>query len=420
MPCSSRHAVCVLTFLLPLSAAVPAATAEQGQWARFRGPNGAGISDANAMPVRWSEADYKWTVRLPGTGHGSPVVWQGRVFLTCTQQRTATRMVLCLAASDGRELWRKEFRGRPHKQHKDNSYASSTPAVDAENVCVTWATPKQVTLLALDHDGEQKWRRDLGPLDSMHGSGNSPIIYKDLVVLPNDQQGKAFLIAVDRRTGKTRWQVPRRSALTPASTPCVFRLADGRDTLVFTTTAHGISGVDPATGRTVWEIPDVFLDRCVGSPICAGRLVIASFGFGRKGTRLVAVRPDECDAKGRPRIAWDLKRSVPLVPTSLVKDGRAFLWSDDGTISCMDAPTGKLIWRHRVKGEFYSSPICVAGRLYCITKKGEVVVIAAAGEFKLLGRTPLGEPTYATPAVADGTMYLRTRTRLMALGRKKK
>ena len=217
MPCSLRHMGRELVFLVALSV-MSAAAGEEGQWSRFRGPNGAGISDANTIPVRWSDEDYKWKIRLPGTGHGSPVVWQGRVFLTCTQQRTARRMVLCLSGADGRELWRKEFPGKPHKQHKDNSYASSTPAVDADGVYVTWATPKQVTLLALTHGGEPKWRRDLGPLESMHGSGNSPIVYKDLVVLPNDQQGKAFLIAVDRRTGKTRWQAPRKSALTPAST----------------------------------------------------------------------------------------------------------------------------------------------------------------------------------------------------------
>lgn len=408
------------------------AGAGQGQWARFRGPNGSGISNATTVPAKWTDKDYNWKVTLPGVGHSSPVLWGRKIFLTSADKRTAKRIILCLAAADGRTLWRKDYPSKAHKMHRDNNYASSAPAVDAERVYVTWTTPKEVTLVALDHAGSEVWRRDLGPFVGLHGSATSPIIVGDLVVLANDQEalklfgclpkgepGKSFLIAVDRKTGKTRWQVPRRTALAAYSTPCVHQPDDGPPELIFSSTAHGITAVDPTTGKVDWEVPKVFLDRCVGSPVCAGGLVIASYGFGSRGTRLVAVRPGSKKDNVPPKIVWDMKKKVPLVPTSLAIGGRLFCWSDDGTITCLAVATGKQIWQQRLDGRFYGSPVCVNGRLYCISKTGDVFVVAASDKFELLARVPLGEPSYATPAICDGTMYLRTRSTLFSLGGKK-
>ena len=410
---SQRRPTAIVVVLSLLASAAPAAAQE---WTRFRGPNGSGISDATTVPAKWTEKDYNWKVKLPGVGHSSPVLWGRKIFLTCAGKRTGKRMVLCLAAADGRTIWQRDYPSRPHRKHNDNSFASSTPALDAEAVYVTWATPGKVTLLALDHAGRDRWRRDLGPFRSMHGSGNSPIVLDGLVVLGNDQKGKAFLIAVDRRTGKTRWRLERRSGLTPASTPCVLRAAGGEARVVFTTTAHGITAVDAKTGHVDWEVPKIFRDRCVASPVCAGELVIGTYGHGRKGDLLVAVRPGSKVAGREPKIVYRITKSVPLVPTPLVKNGRAFLWNGDGTVTCIDAAAGKVIWRQRVEGSFYGSPVWVAGRLYCISKAGEVVVLAAGDEFKPLARMALGESSYATPAVAGGTMFLRTLTHLISVG----
>ncbi len=389
------------------------------QWPRFRGPNGAGLSDADSVPVRWTQNDHNWKVELPGAGHSSPVVWDERIFLTCGETRTARRTILCLSVSDGTVIWRRDYPSKVHPMHRDNCYASSTPALDANGVYVTWTTPREVALLALDHGGKDKWRRGLGAFESMHGSGTSPIVVGDLIVLANDQQGRASLIAVDRRTGKTRWQLQRRSGLTPASTPCVYRAKGAAERLIFTTTAHGITAVDPNTGEVDWEVPKVFLDRCVGSPVFAEGVVIGTYGYGRTGNRLVAVRPGSKAAGIEPKIAWDLKKSVPLVPTPIVVGDRVFCWNDDGTITCLNVRTGRQVWRERVDGSFYGSPVRVRDRLYCISKKGEVFVLAAADSFKLLARIPLGEQSFATPAVADGVMYLRTYRHLISVGGKK-
>jgi len=389
------------------------------------------------VPAKWTEKDYNWKVKLPGIGHSSPVVWGNRIFVTCGDRRTATRMILCLEAASGRTLWQRDYPSKTFRQNRDNSYASATPAAHADGVVVTWTTPQQVVLLALDLDGREVWRRNLGPFVGLHGSGASPIIVQDLVVLPNDQEdpkalpsvygpkpsipaGKSFLIAVDRKTGRTRWRVERRTKLAAYSTPCVSQSVDGRPELIFTSTAHDITAVDPATGKVNWETGKVFRDRCVGSPVVAPGLVIAGYGYGTRGTRYVAVRPGSREKGQKPVLAYELKRPVPLVPTPLVKDGRLFLWGDHGTVACLKASSGKVIWRQRVGARFYGSPVCVGGRLYCISKKGEVVVLAASDKFEVLGRVSLGEPSFATPAVADGVMYLRTRSHLFSLGGKRR
>lgn len=409
--------------------------AAEETWSRFRGERGAGLSDARAIPATWTDQDYNWKVTLPGVGHSSPVVWGERIYLICGDEGTATRTVLCLHTADGRILWRRDFASQPFRQHAANSYATASPAADAEGVVVTWSTPDEVVLRALSDAGEDRWQRELGRYVGKHGSGVSPIIYRDLVVLANDQEdphaypelygrsnppaasGDSFLIAVDRQTGRTRWQIERRTTLSAYSTPCLYRRSDGSDELAFTSTSHGITGVDPATGQVRWEVSGVFLDRCVGSPVFGGGLVIGTYGYGSRGTRGVAVRPGASAPAESPALVYEVTKSVPLVPTPLVRSDRLFLWCDDGVVSCLNVADGELLWRERVGGSFFGSPVCVGDRLYCIAKDGEVVVVAAADEFQLLARVPLGEASFATPAVAGGVMYLRTRSQLFSLGK---
>ena len=413
------------------------AGAKEGQWLRFRGPNGSGISNAATVPAKWTDKDYNWKVTLPGVGHSSPVVSAGRIFVTCGDRRTAKRTILCLAPAGGKVLWRRDYASKPFRQHRDNSFAAASPAADAKGVVVTWTTPQEVVLLALDLDGKEVWRRNLGPFVGIHGSGSSPIILGDLVVLDNSQAdpkalpwvyagpgapkkaGKSFLIAVDRKTGKTRWKIERRSSQAAYSTPCVYQGGGGRGEIIFSSTSHGITAVDPATGKINWEVGDAFSERCVGSPVTAPGLVIAGDGRGTRGRLFVAVRPGSPDGARKPARAYEIKKPVPLVPTPVVRGNRLFLWGDDGRIACLNVSSGKVIWSERVRATFYGSPVCVNGRLYCISKDGDVFVVAASDKFELLARVPLGEPSYATPAVCDGTMYLRTRSKLFSLGGKK-
>ena len=227
--------------------------------------------------------------------------------------------------------------------------------------------------------------------------------------------GRRFVIAVDRKTGTTRWQTDITTYLAGYATPCVYQAENGRAELIFSTTAYGILAIDPATGKINWEFGQPFLDRAVISPVVVPGLVIAGHGAGLRGTRCIAVRP-AASTQRRAALVYTLTTALPMVPTPLVKDGRLYLWCDDGVISCLRVDTGDSVWRERIDGAFYSSPVWVDGRLYNVSKKGEVVVLAAGDEFKVLHRISLGESSYATPAVAGGVMYLRTSSHLFSLG----
>jgi outer membrane protein assembly factor BamB len=225
------------------------------EWTRFRGPNGTGISHARGIPATITDSDVNWKAALPGTGHSSPVLWGNRIFLTTTGDKSGGVSVVCLDATEGKILWRHNFPLQPFPRHEFNSYASSTPCVDADRVYVLWNEPDHYMLAALDHKGEPQWQRDFGPFVSQHGCGISPISYGNLVILGNEQDdpkfvkestrsGKSFVVAVDAKTGKTTWQIPRNSAVVSYATPCVYEPANAgpgqKDpSLIFHSQAHG-------------------------------------------------------------------------------------------------------------------------------------------------------------------------------------
>ena len=390
------------------------------EWTRFRGPNGTAVSDATTIPATWTPDDYNWKKELPGGSHGSPVLWGDRIFLLSAVEETAQRIVLCLSATDGRILWQKRYETTLHGRHEFNSFASSTPAVDADRVYVNWATPKEYTLMALDHDGNEVWRRDLGPFNGDHASGASPIVHDDMIILANDQQTTAFLLAVDRKTGKTRWKVDRTPTRANYGTPCVLERDGQPAELIFAGTTHGITSIDPRSGRVNWELFDLFDKRVVSSPTIVSGLVIGTCGSGGGGNYAVAVRPGSRDGATAPKLAYQVRRAAPYVPTPVAKGDLLFLWNDKGIVTCLHGPTGKVIWRERVgRDRFFGSPVRVGDRLYCISEDGDVVVVAAEPDFALLGRNPLGELSRATPAVAGGRMYLRTFSHLVSVGGKK-
>lgn len=423
-----RLALTILLIFLVL----PCSDSSAQEWTRFRGPNGSGISNASNFPVQWTENDYNWQIDLPVQGSSSPVLWGRQLFLTGVSVDDGHRSILCLDADSGRIQWRRDYPIKSHYLHRDNDFASATPCVDEDGVIFVWSTPEQILMTALSLDGQEMWQRDLGPYKGLHGSSNSPIIADGLAILANDQMdpkrfsfylpsdtdwtpGKSFLIALDRKTGETRWKVDRKSELAGYATPCI-RRSGGRTEAIFSSTAHGITAVDLQSGRISWEIDQIWDNRTVSSPQLFGELVFASFGKGLSGQRLVAVRPEKPgSAKGE--LVYDVTKNVPLVPSFVVKDELLYLWTDSGVVTCLDAATGKLHWRERVGGEFYSSPIWIQGRLYGISKSGQVVVLAASRKFAVLARTELGDKTFATPAVAGGVMYLRTQSRLYSLGK---
>ncbi|MDG2129125.1 MAG: PQQ-binding-like beta-propeller repeat protein [Fuerstiella sp.] len=393
-------------------------TAQARDWPRFRGPNGAGISDATTVPTEWTVADYNWQLNLQGRGHSSPVIQDGRLFVTSCDEESATRRLHCVNTDDGSPIWTREFEFVSHKKHKNNSFASSTPCVDKDHVYVVWHSRQSSPLLAFDHQGNRIWEYDLGPYLHGQGGATSPIVYDDLVILANDQKDPSFLLAVDRMTGQERWKIPREGKRACYGTPCVLDSGTRPAEVVFTHCFEGITGVDPRTGQQTWHI-DVFgraPQRALGSPVLADDLVIATSGGIGGDRQLVAVRPSGSGVSVETTEAYRTKRQTPHVPTPIVYKDWLFMWSDQGIASCLDKSTGEVIWQERVGGNYFSSPICIDGKLYCADLDGKVVVIAAADKYTLLARNDLGEPTKATPAVSSGTLFLRTESQLYSLG----
>lgn len=396
-------------------------TAAAEEWTRFRGPNGTGVGTAASLPARWTDADYNWKVTLPGAGHGSPVLWGDKLFLLSADPQTATRYVLCYAAADGRLLWRREFPSQPHRLNERNTYASSTPAVDAARVYVAWTDPAHVMLRALDHAGQDVWQADLGPDVSEHGFGTSPILFEDLVILSNCQQeeqlepgqtpGQSFMVALTAASGELRWRTPRKSGRVCYSTPCIYQPAGGAPELICTNTHDGLYSLDPRTGRENWKVAEAFAARVVSSPVIVGGFIFGSTGSGGGGACATVVRPGSGAA-----VVYRIKNAAPYVATMVGQDDMLFLFADKGIVSCVDPQTGEPSWRERVGGAFFGSPIIADGKLYCISDDGVVHVLAASQQFQLLGQNPLGEPSRATPAVAGGRLYFRTQSHLFSLG----
>ena len=408
-------------------------------WPRFRGPNASGLADAT-LPAPIAKSHEIWSVELPGLGHGSPTIVGDRIFLLsavakqpapapATQKGNKKRrkgrapvpqnwLTLCVDRKDGKLLWQQEFPERAFKGHRFNSAASSTAAADGERVVFAWGTEDRLTVLALSHSGETLWERDLGPVVGGHGFGGSPILYKDLVVLNNDQEGEndGNLIALDAATGKTRWTVKRRSLRISYSAPCVYDLG-GREHLVFTNWQHGFTAVDPADGTVVAEKSVFFLgtnERAISSPIVSKDLVLGTCGFTTNPKHCVAMKLEGDSFKE----VWRIEDHVAHIPCLLAIDDHTYMVEDNGILSCIETTTGKLAWKARlpdVQGKIFGSPVSDGKSIYVLDESGNLHCFAAnSAEFASHGHLALGEVCRSTPAIVDNTLHVRGAKRLRA------
>lgn len=396
--------------------------ADAQEWTRFRGPNGAGISAATTIPVEYNAATSNWRIELPGVGHSSPVIWGDKVFVTSADEAAGKRYLLCVRSSDGRVLWRRTYDFAKYARHKFNSAASSTATVDKDFVYVPWSSPDGLSLHAVTHDGKDGWVRDLGKWDGNHGGGCSPIVVDDLVILrsDSDEMGpESFIVGLDRKSGEVRWKTPRNSKAAGYSTPILYQPKGGPAELIVIGNAHGVTSLDPKTGKVNWELNGTFQQRCVATPVLIGDLIFGTAGDGGGRRQAVAVRAASKSAKTDPTIAYQIPRGAPYVPTPIVYNGLMFLWGDAGIVTCVKADSGEQVWSDRVGGNFFGSPVCVNGKIYGVSASGELIVLEAGNEFKVLGRSSLEEASHATPAVSGGVMYIRTESHLVSFGGKK-
>jgi len=406
-----REAFVTIIMLLAL-----AASSQAQNWDRFRGPDGAGQGEGSSIPVEFSPANFLWRRPLPGIGHSSPVVWGSQVFVTAGDRESAEQVVAAFDVQSGKPMWERRLAGQPYPIHAQSSFASNTPAVDANRVYHLWRTGNTAWIIALTHTGEEVWRREMSVASDENGFGVSPIVMEGVVIVAvENETGESSITGLDAARGEVRWKIPRPLGKAPYCTPCALELPGGKKVFVAASTAAGLSAYDPSNGKLVWQAIEKELpQRIVGSPIAAGGLVITSCGILGNGLVTIAVRADGVNYPLKE--AYRIKENVPYVPTPVVAGNLLFLWNDRGTVSCHDLATGEQHWRQRVGGNFNCSPLHIGGRIYCISMEGEVVVLAADQSYRLLGRSSIGEPTSATPAVAHGRLFVRTESSLMCIG----
>ena len=391
-----------------------AASANAQQWARFRGPAGQGIAAASDLPPSFTAAHERWRV-ASGVGHSSPVVWGPSVYLTRAAVAQGTRQIVVFDADTGEERWAHTSSFEPHALHRLNSHASSTLVADASGVCVAWTSGGELRALALDHDGEPLWERRLGAFDAQHGGGGSAVLFEGWLVVQNEHRGEdSFLIALDRESGETHWKIPRSGTdgRTSYAAPVLWTPGDGPALLLFASTAHGVTAVDPRAGEVRWSVDLGLRTRCVAVPaLCGDQLFVsAGTGGGGKEAALLRLSGEQPSIVARPR------RHLPYVPAALGLADHLFLVSDGGVASCRQADTGELVWRGRLDGGFFSSPVSDGEVIHVVSRDGLLQSFAAADAFELLGSYDLGESVHATPAIAGGRMYVRTFDHLVCLG----
>lgn len=386
-------------------------------WPEFRGPTGQGHSTETGLPLSWGETrNISWKVRIDGSGWSSPVVADGRVWLTAARDVDRSRISLRALAFDvasGRQLVDTEvFRiSASTTRHQKNSHASPTPLIEGNRVYVHFG-PEGTA--ALSTSGEVLWTRKLS-YEPQHGGGASPALYRDLLIINCDGNGPdAYVVALDSRTGQIRWKRDRRRPSAQAyTTPLIVRVND-RD-LVISVGAFRTAALDPLTGDEVWRVgyEDGFSN--VPRPVFGGGLVFIATGFNSPS--LIAVRPDGKGDVTRSHIVWSTSRGAPYTPSPLFADNRLYYMSDTGVLTSVEASTGRMLWQQRIGGNFSASPVLADGRIYLQSEEGVTTVIKSGAAYERLAQNTLDEPTLASMAVSNGALYIRGEQHLYKIGK---
>ncbi|MCE9611372.1 MAG: PQQ-like beta-propeller repeat protein [Chthoniobacter sp.] len=389
--------------------------AGETEWPQFRGPTGQGLSAAVQVPVEWSAAkQVKWKVAIPGRGWSSPVLSRGRLYLTSAVGDSATTLhALCLDVADGRVLWDTEvFRPDPASvaaMHKKNSPASGSPIVTADRLYVHFG---HMGTAALDLDGKVVWRQNELKYAPVHGNGGSPALAGGALVFSCDGAKDPFVAALDAATGALRWKTARNTpAKKPFSfcTPLVIEVHGA--TQVILPGSGFVGSYDLQDGREIWRVGYGEGYSVVPRPVFAHGLLFVSSGFD--APVLQAIKPDGATGDATAtNIAWSNRKGAPLSASPLVLGDELYFVSDAGVATCANARTGEVHWSERLGGNFSASPVAAEERVYFLNEVGVAYVVKAGKSYELLATNDLGERTFASPAVADGALYLRTEKHL--------
>jgi outer membrane protein assembly factor BamB len=422
-------------------------------WTQWRGPSGHGVSSESGLPVTWStKQNLPWRVQLAGLGTSSPVVWNDRVFVTSQignvplagggghpqlarddrglaaqenpiggkrlePDRTGD-VVLVVEAfnwSDGKRVWEHRTRvtGPVPEVHEKHNLATPTPVTDGQRL-YAWFGNGQ--LVALDMEGRPVWSRHLGTeysrFETQWGHGSSPVLHGDLLILLCDHLTDAYLLALDARTGKERWKVDRGDGRVSHSTPLVVPGPQGPELLV--NSSERIDAYDPSTGKLLWYTGTERQTPIPSAVFQNGRIYLSR---GYRNSDYMAIRPGGRGDVTKTHVEWHAASGASYVPSIIYYDGLLYMTNEVGVVTCADARTGERVWRHRLGGIFFASPVAGDGKIYMVSETGETYVLRAGRTPEVLAENDLGERFLASPAISRGRIFLRSDRTLFAVGR---
>lgn len=411
-------------------------------WAGFRGPGGSGISTHRNVPTNWNGKTGEgivWKAEVPLPGHNSPIVWENRVFVSGADPNK--REVYCFDASSGKLLWQGTVKAvapppdEPLELGKETSYAAPTMVTDGRRVCAIFPNGD---VGCFDFEGKQLWSKNLGTPDSAYGYTSSLALYKNLLLIQYDQgdveDEKSKLIALKTFSGRIAWQVKRP---VPGSWASPIVADVNGQYRVITCGDPWVIAYDPNNGAELWRAeclggdvapspiyvphqnrpePDLYPDANKPAPkktdFRAG-LIFAIEPYGK----LVAIRPDGRGDVTKTHIAWSVEDSTPDICSPVSTGELIFLLTTDGLLICYKVADGKKLWEEDLRMDFLASPSLVGDRLYLLSGKGVMFIVAAGAEYKELGKCELGEDCCASPAFADGRIYIRGEANLYCIGK---
>lgn len=395
-------------------------------WPGFRGPGRQGISGETKLPISWSATEnIAWKATIDGKGWSSPIVWGDRVFVTAATEDGQSYRLVSLDRKNGAILWNDEvLRQKAEAGHANNTFATATPVTDGASVFVLAADG---TLAAVSFEGKVLWRYQEFPYFSEHGLGMSPILYNDLLIVAldhtnpgaNNKPGlydpwdKAVILALDKTSGQVRWKGKRGMSRIGYAVPTILKVGD-RDQLI-SPSGDVVQGFNPDSGELIWTAANPGYST-VPSPVLGEGLVFACSGFVDGVLR--AIRPDgEGDVTGT-HIAWETKDDVSRIPSLLYVKPYLYSITENGVMRCLEAATGKEVWRHRLGGKFSASPVWADGKIYLLSEQGKTFVIENGDTYKLVAQNELDEKCCASPAISQGNIFIRSEKTLFCVGPK--
>jgi outer membrane protein assembly factor BamB len=419
------RSICLLLLAAITVSSAPEPTVEmivqageaQKYWPGWRGPSGQGHVRGTGYPDRWSDTqNVLWKVPVPGAGNSSPIVWGDHIFVASSYDGGARKAIVAFRRSDGRQLWESFAPDATAEQtNTKNGHASGTPITDGTRI---YAYLGNHGLLAVNLKGRQVWHRDLGTFQAYHGTAGSPVLYKNRLILYQDQKGGAgsFVAAFDTATGKEIWRTPRQAQV-GWGTPIAIR-AGTRDEIIVSGMRR-VHAYDPDTGKELWSAAGNLFE-VIPTPVVGEGMVFCT--SGRQGPTL-AIKPGGSGDVTDTHVAWRAAKGSPFVPSPLLHEGILYMVNDIASIAtAYDARTGEVLWQGRLgeaaRESFSASPVVVDGKIYFTNDQGETFVIATGREFRLLHVNQLNARTLASPALVDGKWYWRTDKELLAIGRK--